>query len=199
MDFDHQKNEPTASDPERLANNAHSTPLKRPTRRLFGKGRQRLFFSATILIIVCLLASYWIKGASGHANPVPKSIKQSVDFPVYYPRQDKLPMDYKLDSDSFVKLTADVVSYSVSSASDRLVFTVQKKPSDNEINSFNSQRIPIHIEFNTSVGKAEMGVIGKQTVVSLPTTDKSWIIITGPEKIDQNKLEKVLKSLQKPD
>lgn len=136
-----------------------------------------------------------------YTSPVPKAISQAVSFPIYYPDSSKLPPGYRLSTASFTKPVNNGVSYSVVyDSGKKLVFSIQKKPSDNELESFKSNYIPLRIDYETPIGTAEIGAYNNhgdiQTLVSLPTKLDAWIIVTAPYDTNQDKLKQVLKSLR---
>jgi hypothetical protein len=131
------------------------------------------------------------------SNPVPLSIRQSVSFPVYYPDPKKLPNGYSLNTGSFSSPVKNGVRYSVNYDNHKkIVFSVQAKPSDNELQTFNSSFIPLRIDYQTSVGQAEIGAYHTQTLVSLPISNGPWVVITAPQDISQDELKAVLRSLR---
>jgi hypothetical protein len=159
----------------------------------------------TKTIILAVFAVLVIAGAvtggliykSAHDSPVPKSIAKQVDFPIYYPAQKQLPKGYTLSKTSFKSPQSGVVVYAVTYGNGkRLVFSVQKKPSDDELASFVKTYIPIHREALTLVGKATIGSLNNRTVVSIPTDSGTWILVTGPpEAYGTDALSKTLKAL----
>jgi hypothetical protein len=87
-----------------------------------------------------------------------------------------------LDVSSFNIPADNVVLYSLKYAQgNKLVFSIQHKPSNADISTFVNQRMPIRIEFSTKLGRASLGIIGQQAVVSLPTNDNLWIL--APKKM----------------
>jgi len=130
-------------------------------------------------------------------SPVPDSVSRSVNFPVYYPDQKKLPADYRLNSGSFTAPVKNGVNYSVSYGNGKkIVFSVQTKPADSELQTFNSSYIPLRVDYQTPVGQAEIGAYHNQTLASLPVVNGPWIVITAPPDINQNQLKQVLSSLK---
>jgi hypothetical protein len=136
------------------------------------------------------------------ASPVPAAVSQAVSFPVYYPDQAKLPTGYVLNSSSFKTPVKNGVTYSVSYGNNqKLVFSVQAKPSDSELESFKTNYIPLRIDYQTDIGQAEIGAYNNhgntETLVSLPTNTNAWVIVTCPYDINQDNLKQVLSSLRK--
>lgn len=134
-------------------------------------------------------------------SPVPSKIAKAVDFPVYYPDPKKLPAGYTLDTTSFKNPVSNGISYSVDYGNgQKLVFSLQDKPSSSELQDFNSNYIPLHNDYKTPVGQAELGAYNNhgttESLISLPTNGKTWIIITAPYNTDQTKLKQVLSALR---
>ena len=164
-----------------------------------------LLLSAAGLLVVAAALSYWLiwrpdpkTTSPDNSNPVPLSIRQAVSFPVYYPDQQKLPSGYNLNTSSFGLPVNNGVSYSVSyGGGKKIVFSVQAKPSESELQTFNSSYIPLRIEYETSIGQAKIGAYQSKTLVSLPVMNGPWIIITAPADINQDQLKSVLQSIRK--
>ncbi len=160
------------------------------------------------MAIICFVIAAGIACAGGwlYANstksPVPKNLSESVNFPVYYPDIKKLPNGYTLNKGSFTSPEKGVIIYSVNYGDGKkLIFSTQQQPSDSKIQSFYSNYIPLRNKMGTNLGEAEVGAYGTEknlkTVVSLPTNNKTWLIITAPYDINQDQLKQVLNSLQK--
>jgi hypothetical protein len=135
-------------------------------------------------------------------SPVPGDVQRAVRFPVYYPDPKRLPAGYALDVHSFKAPVKDGVTYVVRYGTGKnIVFSVQSKPSDSDLQSFNASYIPLRNDYRTMVGQAEIGAYlsnGRlQTLVSLPTDSNAWLIITAPPDINHDQLQQVLQALQK--
>lgn len=176
-------------------------------RTLPGKGRLRKALLSTVFILACGGVATWIlipptpKTAVINPSPVPAYITQKVNLPVYYPDQSQLPAGYIFDVSSIKSPLAQGVTYTVSyGQGQKLVFSLQPKPSDNELDSFVANYIPLNNDIQTKLGQAKLGAYSSkgvtQTMVSLPTLGKTWIIVTGPYNTDQNNLKQVLNSLR---
>ena len=147
-----------------------------------------------------VLAAGWVVWQRP-GNPVPAGIRASVGFRIYYPASRNLPAGYTLDSRSFRQPEAGVVVFQLNNGQGQhLIFSEEAKPSGDVVGKFESASIPIHTELTTSVGKAKIGAIGTgknlQSVVSLPTENGPWIIITAPAGINFNDLKQVLNSIR---
>lgn len=178
-----------------------SVPMEEVAQTELKNPRSKKKFFVIFLILIIALGSlggwwFWLRGTS----PVPKSLRQSVSFAIYYPEQKKLPAGYSLDTKSFSSPQRNVIIYRVNHGGDKLVFSVQPKPSDSEIQKFNSSYIPLRNAFSTPIGQAQIGAFGGsksiQTLASLPTYSGPWIIVTAPSNISQDQLKQILLSLK---
>jgi hypothetical protein len=171
-------------------------PLKRQHKR---KSRKPLVIGICAFLIILIAGVGGFLYINKTKSPVPKNISKSVNFPIYYPDQKKLPSGYTLSKSSFKSPQPGAVLYSVQyDNGKKLVFSVQQKPSDSDLAAFVKNYIPIHRQVLTLVGTATVGAIGPQTVVSLPTDSNTWIIVTGPANAyGTDNLAQVLKALKK--
>lgn len=175
--------------------------LAHKRKKVRNKRRRAVLF---ILLFVLLIGG----GAGGWLylhraiSPIPKKIQKSVSFPVYYPDPKKLPAGYTLDKNSINTPQKNAVLYKVNFDQDKKwVFSLQQKPSDDEIQSFYANYIPLRNKLDIPLGHVEIGAYNNkgtvESVVSLPISrSNTWIIVTGPANFDQPKLEQVLKSLR---
>jgi len=153
---------------------------------------------ALIGLVIVVGAAVWL-ATQRSSSPVPKNVAQKVSFPVYYPDQAKLPAGYRLDRNSFASPVKNGVAYDVVYAGGKkIVFSVQVKPSDNELQSFNSNYIPLRLDYQTKLGQAEIGAYRGQTLASLPIIDGPWIVLTAPPDINQGQLKQVIQAIRKP-
>lgn len=159
--------------------------------------RKRILFAGSVLVVLVIGSAGLVYHKLSEKPVVPKNISRQLSFPVYYPDPKKLPAGYTLDTASFTSPEQGVVLYAVNYHGGKLVFSLQQKPSSADLEAFNQQRIPIHIEFTTKLGKAELGIIGNQAVVSLPTKDNLWIIVTGPQVLRERDIAPVIASLRR--
>jgi hypothetical protein len=167
--------------------------------------RVRFIWIIALVLIAAGVAGFWLhnrhtitpKPVSN--SPVPQAVAQSVNFPIYYPDSKKLPVGYTLNRNSFTSPVKNGVAYSLNyDNGKKIVFSVQVKPSDNELQSFNSSYIPLRIDYQTLVGQAEIGAYHNQTLVSLPIINGPWVVITAPPDINQDQLKQVISALKAP-
>jgi hypothetical protein len=161
---------------------------------------------ASVLVIGTLVGAILIYKSAASSSPVPQSISKQVDFPIYYPDQKQLSSGYTFDKTSITSPAAGVILYKVNySGYKKIIITIQKLPSDTEIQNFYSNYIPLRTKMQTRLGEAQVGARniqsnGKlitQTVVSLPTSEDTWILVTAPYDVNQGQLKQVLNSLKR--
>jgi len=154
-----------------------------------------LLLTAALLVLIGSSSAWFY--IHHNSSPVPKSISQSVTFPVYYPAPQKLPNGYTLNLNSFKTPVKNGVTYTVSYDNNKqIVFSIQPKPSASELQTFNGNYLPLKTSYQTAVGQAEIGAYNLKTLVSLPTNSSTWIIITAPSNINQGQLKQVLSSIK---
>ena len=172
-----------------------SKRLYKPTKRLLPYGILAVV-ALSLPVGIWQYQSYTSQKNAIIASVVPDSVIKSVSFKIYYPDQTKLPKGYVFDKRSITTPVQNGVSYSVDyPGGNKIVFSLQLKPSDSELQSFKTNFIPLRNEVRTSLGQADIGAYNQQTLVSFPLNDGPWIVITAPSDIDQDKLKQVLNSL----
>lgn len=154
------------------------------------------------IALLCVLAILVLIGLLSSSGPVPKDIRSSVNFTIYYPKQAKLPDGYTLNTRSFRLAQPGVLIFSVTYGNGReMIFSEEERPSKQVLDKFDSSAIPLHTELNTPLGKAIIGSYGSGTntssVVSLPIIRGPWLIITAPSTVNPADLTKVIQSIGK--
>lgn len=177
------------------------------TDRLTKKGLilaiEFLIMAALVVAIVWRLFFYHSASQPpSTGSPVPVSVAQAVNFPVYYPDRQRLPAAYTLDNSSFRQAQPGVVIYSIKSpGSQSLTVSEEEQPAGSVITDFIKNYIPLHDSVSTSFGEAQVGAYGKapnlQTVASLPIKNGPWLIITASSDIKQTDLTQILQSLRR--
>ena len=172
----------------------------RPSLKDMNANRGWYAIGVTVVIVVVA----WLVAliSSNPINPIPKSILAAVNYPVYYPAENRLPAGYTLDKRSIELVSPKVVILVVKYGSrNMIVFNEQSNPGSGVINQYSSDYIPIHTTFWTPLGNAILGAYNDghsiKSVVSLPINNGPWIIVTAPSNIDQTNLKDILDSLTK--
>lgn len=134
---------------------------------------------------------------SVYRGVVPQTIARAVNFKVYYPDPAKLPAGYVLDKNSFKNPVKNGVSYAVNYGDgQQLVFSVQPKPSDSELQAFTANYIPLKLDFQTPLGQGAIGAYQLKTLASLPIIKGPWVVVTAPGDVNQDNLKQILRSLK---
>jgi len=169
--------------------------------------KRRALSKRFVLVLICALIAVGLAIGvhdifGGHTSLVPKNVRNSVDFPVYYPDIKRLPTGYSLDTKSFRLAQPGVVLFAVTYDDGKnITFSEERQPSNIDINKFVSSYIPINTTLQLALGQAKIGAYGSapniRTVVSLPIHDGPWLIITAPSNVNHDDLAKAMQSLTK--
>ena len=118
------------------------------------RGWYAIGFTILIVFVAWMVALIY----SSPVSPIPKSILSSVNYPVYYPSQNRLPYGYSLDKKSIQLINPQVVILVIKrSSQNMIVVNEQSKPKTSVINNFATNYIPIHTSFWTPIGTATLG------------------------------------------
>jgi hypothetical protein len=169
--------------------------VKKSPQRLFRPVLAVFSVCAGIVIIFLLVTLYRHHMSTVSSDPIPLATRQKVSFPIYYPDQAKMPHGYKFSLNSLTASNQAVVYVVTYGKGQRIVFTVQQKPSETDLKGFYATHMPLYTQFQASGGTAADGVINGEVVVSLPTNSKAWLLITAPLNVSQPQLHKVVQSL----
>jgi hypothetical protein len=157
--------------------------------------RMQFILSTLLLVILFLIIIAFSNRDSSSPDPISLSIRQSVNFNLYYPDSGKLPSGYTFDIQS-VSASHNAVIFTIKYGhSSQIVFSEQPLPSSTELQTFYAQRIPLRNEIKTPLGEAAISSLNNRAFVSLPI-HKTWIILTALNNINQNQLKQVLLSLK---
>lgn len=180
-----------------------STQEKRPSDHKRRPKRERRSFIAIVIVAstvaIAILAVLVIARKNHTPAPpavVPQHIAQSVSFPVYYPDPQELPSEFMLDRGSFSAANQAVVYSVVYDTNKTIAFTVQEKPSENDLKTFYVNQLPLRNEIKVPAGTAAVGVLNNQTLVSLPTNENAWLLITAPLDVNQDHLQELLGAIK---
>lgn len=163
-------------------------------RRL--RSKRALVFSG-LLAALLIVGLYFVVSSTG---TVPKKIKESVPFSVYYPKS--LPPGYALDMKSFRLAEPGVVLFAVAYGEGKtIVFSETEQPSSADMDKFISSYIPLNTPLELPLGQARIGAYGSapdiRTAVSLPIHNGPWLIATAPSDVSHDDLIKILQALTK--
>lgn len=175
-------------------------PKKAKSNNTFNK--RNSFIALFVVLIAALGFLYYFHHHTKHQtvnqsiSPVPEKVSKGVNFPMYYTDPKLLPAGFSLNTSSFSSGNNAAV-FSVKHGTNKLVVTEQQKPTDQEIKTFYEHQMPIHTEIDTKVGVATVAALNMQNVVSLPTKDSTWLLITYPDNVTKDQLKQFLNSIHK--
>ena len=133
--------------------------------------------------------------ADNSCGPAPAAICKEASFTVYIPQANKLPVGYKLDTQSF-SYGNQAVIYQINYGNNQhLAVSEEIKPSASDITAFYRQHMPLAFTSQTSSGTVTIGVINNEAVASLPTNTNTWILIAGPLDVSQATLKQTAQAL----
>lgn len=160
--------------------------------------RRGLNAAVTLTVVAILVGGGWLGYQHFRvSSPVPANVRSSVPFPVYYPDAKKLPAGFTFDPTA-ITATNQVIVYTIKyTTGKQLAITEQVKPTDDQLKDFATKQLPLNTTVAIPAGTATIGAIGMQTVISLPTHDNTWLLITGPSSIKPAELKQFLQSLRK--
>jgi hypothetical protein len=162
----------------------------------------------SIFAVVLALALYMvILNKNTNSSPIPKSIGQSVGFPIYYP--SKLPNGYSYEKDT-VKVDNGIVFFELHSSNRAITLSEQSAPANppdldaltkpqtaqGSMPGMNSPTLPSMFQkIDNPAGQAVQGTSLGGKPVAIILTDTTLINISGSDKLTTNALTKIVKSL----
>lgn len=146
----------------------HYKPKRRRNFKKF------LLILITLIIIVGLAAAGWLFIKDRDSGPLPKSIRQSVKFPLYYP--SPLPVGYSLDKNS-IKSANSIIFFNLNSATNTINISEQAAPA-------NPPDFAALQRSNTSFKKLD--VVGGQAVYGVSQKVPVAFLITNTTLINVN-------------
>lgn len=142
-----------------------------------GSGRRRpvvlIGLIAAILLVAGGVATYLLTRSD---DPFPPALRQSVQFPLYFPSQ--IPQHFAYDKTSLTSDTQNqTVFYSFKNANGKSInVNIQPKPKNYDIDVFYTRILSNVQGTATPYGDAKIGMMGHATVGIL-VTDRSWVIV----------------------
>jgi hypothetical protein len=125
---------------------------------------------------------------------VPRALRESAPFPVYYVRD--LPDSLKVDQGSY-KYEDGVLSFTIGRTDGRaLLVTEQAVPEGFDIDKFTTDQMTEPRAVITQYGKAVVGLNGKTRAVSLKA-DKTWLLVSAPENVSSDDMAQLAEHLQR--
>jgi hypothetical protein len=152
------------------------------------------------VVVICILGVFIVSivGLVGYKswtsyNPIPKNIRQSVSYPLYYP--EKLPPGWSINTSSFLS-DAGVVIYVIEGHSKSLHLTIQKRPENFDFKKFYEKSLTQSFQFAAPLGQGGIGKSQGRLIGSL-VTGSSWVLVTSISKnINQDDIYFILSHLK---
>lgn len=180
--------------PEPIQRHIEATPAQ---RQHYKKSKQRIW--RKVVIFAAIIAA--LAGAGVYAypkyfgpNPFPSNIQQNASLSLLYPA--KLPVGYQVDKTSF-NLDNGILIYSAANGDKKMVFTLQKTPSNFDFTSFYKQQLSGTQQFQTTYGQATIGKNNGHYLGSLPAGD-TWVLLsTNSPAVSIDDMSVALQNLKK--
>jgi hypothetical protein len=162
--------------------------------------RRRTYIVGPLSLVVAVLVLGGGLYTFQHRKPArncdfPKDITQaSTGLKLYCPDAAKLPGGITVDL-AKASSSANAVIYPIHDGPTTLSASLQPKPTADQLTNFVANIIPLHFDANTSIGKGAIGVTNQgRSLLELPTTSSTWILVTGPKDYDSDRLVKIAKA-----
>jgi hypothetical protein len=189
-----QRSQPPPAEPEPTQRHIEAAPAR---RQHYKQPKTRLWPNLVVLVVI--LAA--LAGAGVYAypkffgpNPFPANIQQNAQLSLLYPT--KLPAGYQVDKTSF-NLDNGILIYSAANGDKKMVFTLQKTPSNFDFTSFYKQQLSGTQQFQTPYGQATIGKNSGHYLGSLPAGD-TWVLLsTNSPAVSIDDMSTALQNLKK--
>ncbi|MET0779381.1 MAG: hypothetical protein ABWY71_00955 [Candidatus Saccharimonadales bacterium] len=150
--------------------------------------RHRLLLSGSVLLVVVAIGVGLFMRPSGPPSEFVK-LQKTVSFPIYYSK--KLPTGLSLDKKSLSSATNVVIySFTYEKGAKRLSLSVQPLDASLDTTTFRPTS-----EFSTHIGRAYIVDLDDRTSAAV-VGDKSWVLISAPNKIADDTLKDLINSLE---
>lgn len=142
------------------------------------------FLVLATIITGGILSWHYIKDRS---IPIPENIRQSVNFPLYYP--SKLPTGYVFKKNS-AKTDNNIIFYTLRGSSDEISISEQSVP----IHPPDLKSLPGFNNFSSPAGTVAVGTVNGSPVAIL-LTDHSLVTIAGSKNTSIDTVTKLAESM----
>jgi len=176
------------------AHHVEAIPAQRPH---YKKPRSTVWpklTAAVFILAVLAAAGIYAYPRYINPNPFPANIQHDAHLSLLYP--GKLPPGYQVDKTSF-SLANDILIYAAVNGGKRIVFTLQKTPSNFDFTSFYKQQLSSTQQFQTPYGQATVGKNGTRYLASLPAGDTWLLLSTSSPAVSIDDMSTVIQSLRK--
>ncbi len=141
--------------------------------------------SATVLLLRNPVAS--------SSNHFLRQLTHSMSFPLYTPSW--LPNDWFMDRRS-LSVTSEVVTFTVNdSKGQRLVFTEQPRPPQNNLDTFYDQQLSGSTAFKSASGQVTTGQF-EGTLLAGISTEQTWVLVRAISAIKQSDFDRIIEGIR---
>lgn len=168
-------------------------PVRRRSRSLLKK----LILGLSLLVVIAVgvtLYRHFSKSNTGLSSPFTAKVQSSVQFPLYYPTQ--LPVGYSLDPKTVTEPKQGVVLFQLNGPGDAVISVSEEaRPNSFNLGGFYKQftgykSIPV------SGGVIATGYVQYgQVQVASRANNQTWVLATTPQRVPQNQLIDMMRSL----
>ena len=157
------------------------------------KTHKRWSVAVAVIVASAVLA---VAGITVRSVTEPKffstEAQKQAGFPLYHPA--RLPEGYKADKTT-VSMVASVVTYQIKhAAKEPLLVSLQPRPNNFDVESFNKEVISEGISLTVPAGTATIGRLRENQVASV-LTNETWVLISDPNLIPQQDLKFIVQNL----
>jgi hypothetical protein len=146
-----------------------------------------------VLVIIGLAYIFMYAHKTSRPGSIPKKIKESASFTLYYPTE--LPPGYSVKQESFSQATAVLTYYAENSHGQKIFFSEQALPDKAAMDDFNSRALQNQTNISTNSGKASIGTLNNRTTGSL-TASQTWVLITASDDSARTAITDALRNLK---
>lgn len=146
-------------------------------------------------IIVAIIAGLFFFTDLFQKNPIPKNIRESVDFATYYPKD--LPEGYAINTKSF-ELKGNVLIYIIQTPDHKSVSVSQQRVPDGfDFESFQTDILKDRRTIETDRGTIAYSGRLESTHVTSVRDQNTWILLSAPkDEVEISVLESIAKTLR---
>lgn len=163
---------------------------KKPRKKL----KPSLANIARVIVLALIIGAGFLawKHFTQSSPMIPKDIRQSVNYPLYYP--NKLPKDYIVNVTSFDN-TGQAITFTVRYLNKaNILFAEQPIPTNLNLDNFQNKQIMNAKAIKTKLGTAYFGTYNNNTAISL-VSGQTWIFISSAVKIPDDDVSYIVNNL----
>lgn len=170
------------------------------TRKLQKSHRKRFLLPIGILLVICVMSTVYgtrMYQQARTARLIPQSIRDEVDFPLYYPIS--LPYGYTAEPITSTGNPVIVTVMIKGPKAEIIYITQQKKPSNFDFDFFYNKTLLVSRELNVSIGKIRIGSAKGRpdNITASLVAEPTWLLVSYPTTLPQQDIDTILTSLKK--